>query len=173
MPLEGYFVPNRLHTIFAVNDETGECADCRRRFRIPSEKDKYGYRIINQGTLEERIKLLTPEYSEGAYMHAVGYCQANLNTYLNPTEDTLNLAPLGLGKISPGEIFTLGAVNSPKAVKSYAPQVIHIEASPGAHALGLDLFPYTIQELVTWTSVADFKRIKHVQSDFANSPRNR
>jgi hypothetical protein len=163
---------DRPHTIFAVNLEVAECADCRRRFNLPWRVDVYGNRDPNH-SLEDRLALLTPEYKEDRYSKPVGYCSVPLFTYFNPTEHELNLSPLGVGKIPPHSFFTLGNATKPDAVKSHAPQLIYMPGvSKSSRALGLSLLPYTTNELVTSIGSDELRRYRG-KLDFGNAQSRR
>ena len=136
-------LPGRLHRLFKVNSETAECVDCRKRFQIPGSVED---------ALNDRLSLLTPDFRYSSWGAPVGYCSVALKAYFNESPHRLNLAPLGLGSIEPGEIFMLGEKTTPGVMKKYAPQVVCLENALRVNTFGLDLLPYTAKEFIHYTT---------------------
>lgn len=144
----------RLHRLFAVNNETAECADCRVRFGIPATKHILVDSVyVPVKSVAERIAEITPDSQViGYYRSYVGYCEAPQLVYVNTSSDKLDLSGLGLPSVGPGEIFMIGDKTPPKTVKKYAPQLVCIDNMQRLPTCELDLFPLTADELVRFTT---------------------
>lgn len=127
-------------------EQKATCADCGKVYGLP-----YNPKL----SPEERINLLTPDLLVvqprqdfgGAKIpgRTLGYCEAPVLFYVNPTDHTLDLTMVGLGKIDPGQLFFLGNKITAKMLAKIAPQVIETPLAKVSN-IGFLLWPITLGE---------------------------
>lgn len=152
---------HQYHRIYAVTDETAECVDCRRQFKIDH--------LPSTGSVEDKLKEITVDSRSGIGFSSVrvGYCKSQRLPYINTSTHMLSIPSLGLTRIGPWEVFELGIAVPFPTLRKYAPQL------QLAHVLdrrdtGTDLDPLSAEEKIRFTIGVDFDSLSylhHVKDD--------